>query len=141
MFCIISGAATNKEYVEDYLRSCRWQLPKKTTLVCFREGSDEIIGLNVTYVSGQNDPFWEEVTNAVIIVPWFFDIFSVIYKIYFLKAQTDEFKSHMTIAKIVRGNVDIFEKYNVDKYLGCICLSVAPAYRGLNIGQRFLEAR
>lgn len=62
-----SGAATNKNYVDDYLRSCRWQLPNKTTLVCFREGSDEIVGLNVTYVSMKNDPFWEEVSKAVDI--------------------------------------------------------------------------
>ncbi|XP_055315376.1 uncharacterized protein LOC129575577 isoform X2 [Sitodiplosis mosellana] len=110
------GAATNKKYVEDYLRSCRWKLPNKTTLVCFREGSDEIVGLNVTYVSVKNDPFWQE-------------------------AQTDEYKDHMTITRLLRANVDIFEKYKVDKYLGCICLSVAQAYRGLNIGQRLLEAR
>jgi len=114
------GAATNKNYVDDYLRACRWQLPKKTTLVCFREGSNEIVGLNVTYVSMENDPFWEEVSKA---------------------AQTDEYKEHMAISRILRANFNIFEKYKIDKYLGSICLSVAPSYRGLNIGQRFLEAR
>lgn len=40
-------------------------MPNKTTLVCFREGSDEIVGLSVTYVSVENDPFWEEVSKAV----------------------------------------------------------------------------
>lgn len=47
----------------------------------------------------------------------------------------------MAISRILRANVNVFEKYKVDKYLGCICLSVVPTYRGLNIGQRFLEAR
>lgn len=47
----------------------------------------------------------------------------------------------MKIAEICRANVNMFEKYNVDKYLGCICMSVAPQYQGLSIGQRLLEAR
>lgn len=47
----------------------------------------------------------------------------------------------MEISKIIRGNSSVFKKYGADKCLGCICLSVDPAYRGLKIGQRLLEAR
>lgn len=60
------GAATNKAYVEDYLRPCRWRLPQQVSLVCFREGSDEIIGLNVNGVSVKNEPFGEMVARAVL---------------------------------------------------------------------------
>lgn len=66
---------------------------------------------------------------------------NLFFVIFYFKAQSDEYKEHMAISRILRANVNIFEKYNVDKYLGCICLSVSPSYRGLNIGQRFLEAR
>lgn len=45
------------------------------------------------------------------------------------------------ISNILYENVNPFEKYGIDKYLSCMCLSVAPDYRGLNIGQRLLEAQ
>lgn len=139
-FLLISGAATNKTYVEDYLRSCRKQIPTKTSLVCFREDSDEIVGLNITYVTHKNDPFWKnvkELVKFIVCIP--VSVHSFIIKL--LQAQSVEYKKHMKITQICRGNVDIFEKYNVSKCLGCICLSVAPKYRGLGIGQRLLEAR
>lgn len=47
----------------------------------------------------------------------------------------------MEISKIMYAKINLFEKYGIDKYLGCMCLSVAPTYRGLNIGQRLLEAQ
>lgn len=53
--------------MEDYLRPCRWRLPQKTSLVCFREGSDEIVGLNVNCVAVKNDGFGTAVEKAVQI--------------------------------------------------------------------------
>ncbi|XP_037039526.1 uncharacterized protein LOC119076713 [Bradysia coprophila] len=115
------GAASNKAYVEDYLRPCRWRFPQKTSLVCFREGSDDIVGLNVNGVAVENDPFGEKVVNAT---------------------QTDEYRQHMAISSILYKHVESpFEKYGIDKYLSCMCLSVTTEYRGLNIGQRLLEAQ
>lgn len=58
-----------------------------------------------------------------------------------LQSQTEEYKEHLVISKIVKRNVNTFKKYNVDKYLSCNCLSVSSNYRGLNIGQRLLEAQ
>lgn len=51
--------------MEDYLRPCRLQLQSQTSLVCFREGSDEIVGLNVTYVTMENDPISDHIMKAV----------------------------------------------------------------------------
>lgn len=57
------------------------------------------------------------------------------------QAQTEEYRDHMDISKIVRGNSNVFEKYGVNKCYSCICLSVDSAYRGLKIGMRLMEAR
>lgn len=37
----------------------------KTSLVCFRENSDDIVGLNITYVTMKGDPFWAEMRELV----------------------------------------------------------------------------
>lgn len=37
--------------------------------------------------------------------------------------------------------VDIFTKYNVDKYLSAFGLSIAPKYRGRGIAKYILRAR
>lgn len=57
-----------------------------------------------------------------------------------MQGKTNEYKEHMEIFKILYSNVNSFQKYGVDKYMSCNCLSVASAYQGLNIGQRLLEA-
>lgn len=46
----------------------------------------------------------------------------------------------MKISSIMYEGIDLFKKYNLDQYLNCLCLSVSRKYRGLNIGQRLMEA-
>lgn len=55
----------NVNYVEDYVRMWRTAMEQKMTLVCFKEGSDEIIGFNITYVSSKNDTFFKHIEEAV----------------------------------------------------------------------------
>lgn len=69
----LSGASTNDVYAEDYLRSCRRQMQTKTSLVCFREDTDDIVGLNITYVATKNDPFWQEARELVRCSMYFSD--------------------------------------------------------------------
>lgn len=65
---IKTDGMNNKDYVDDYLRMWRRALQQKTSLVCFREGSDEIVGLNVLVVNTKNDAFIDEVVQQVIFV-------------------------------------------------------------------------
>lgn len=56
----------DKDYVDDYIRLWRVALVQKTTLVCFREGSDEIVGLNVLTVNTKDDTFLTEIAHQVL---------------------------------------------------------------------------
>lgn len=69
--CIFVGAATKENYVEDYLRPVRLALRGKACLVCFRERSDEIVGLNIAYRATRNDTQMPEVYKAVLVSPSF----------------------------------------------------------------------
>lgn len=56
---------SNKDYVDDYERLWHNVLKQKVSLVCFREGSDEIVGLSVLVVNTKNDTFMQEMTQQV----------------------------------------------------------------------------
>lgn len=47
----------------------------------------------------------------------------------------------MKIWEVYKEKVCIYDKYNVSIYLGSAALSVAPKYRGLNLGRKIIEAR
>lgn len=40
-------------------------MAQKTPIVCYKEGSDEIIGLNFTFVTHKDDHFVEKFQNGV----------------------------------------------------------------------------
>lgn len=56
----------DKDYVDDYKRLWRAAMNQKTTLVCFREGSDDIVGLNVLVIHTKEDTFLTEITQQVL---------------------------------------------------------------------------
>lgn len=88
----------------------------RVALICYREGSNEIAGLNMTYVACKDDKQdytckgdrWRDVLDSVL---YFSD----------------------------RSNV--FERYQVDQYLAAMGLSVTPKYRGRGIATEILRAR
>lgn len=41
-------------------------LKQKMSLVCFKNGSDEIAGISVTYVKCEGERFWDELDQKVI---------------------------------------------------------------------------
>lgn len=47
----------------------------------------------------------------------------------------------LQISSFMHEEANIFEKYDVDSYLGSFGLVVDRSYRGLGLGQRLLEAR
>ncbi|XP_062564730.1 uncharacterized protein LOC134227318 [Armigeres subalbatus] len=88
----------------------------RVALVCYREGSDEIAGLNMTFVSCKDDKKdyapkgdrWQDVFDAVM---------------YFSTKS------------------NVFERYQVDEYLSAMGLSVMPKYRGRGLATEILRAR
>lgn len=42
-------------------------MAQKTPIVCYKDGSDEIVGLNFTYVTHKDDHFVEQFQNGVSI--------------------------------------------------------------------------
>lgn len=53
----------------DYAAACRFAyrslLPQKTSLVCFRAGSDEIAGICMGYIITKGERFYEDVHDRV----------------------------------------------------------------------------
>lgn len=110
----------DEDYHTDLERMWRGCMEQKTTLVCFREGSDEIIGLNVMIFSIKSDTFMQE-----------------------LEAQSKSkgFRSVCKIMDICYERFSPYEKYNVDRYISSLGLTVERKYRGIALGTRMLQAR
>lgn len=54
-YLYFSELAEQPESVEGIREMWRELVQHRMALVCFQEGSDEIVGLNMTYVSSKND--------------------------------------------------------------------------------------
>lgn len=63
---IFTDGVFDKDFVEDFKRVRRAVLKQKCSLVCFREGSDEIIGLSVQIINTENDTFGREISKLVL---------------------------------------------------------------------------
>ena len=113
---------TDVGFIHDFQDLWRVQLAERMTLVCYKEGSDEIIGGNILYVLSKEDTVLAEAKNQSTNEAFkdMFDSFDLMYR---------------------EGNFTVWEKYGVDKYLASFGLAVAPEYRGRGIGQRLLEMR
>lgn len=95
-------------------------MSQKTTLVCFRDGSDEIIGLNILYFYLKGNTFLKDIEE---------------------QTKTKDFRDIFKIFDICYVNYSTYDKYNVDRYIGSMGLSVQKKYRGIALGTRMLEAR
>lgn len=65
---IFSGTINDADAVEDYKVMVEILLRQKVALVCFRSGSDEIVGINVNFVMLKGEHFWEEIGRIVSIL-------------------------------------------------------------------------
>lgn len=61
------GTINDADAVGDYKAMVQILLRQKLTLVCFRGDSDEIVGINVNFVSSKGEHFWEEIREIVNI--------------------------------------------------------------------------
>lgn len=44
------------------------QFKQKMTLICLKEGSNDIIAMNVNYVISKNDTFYDHLTDNVTVI-------------------------------------------------------------------------
>uniref|UniRef100_A0A1L8DAG3 N-acetyltransferase domain-containing protein n=1 Tax=Nyssomyia neivai TaxID=330878 RepID=A0A1L8DAG3_9DIPT len=90
-------------------------LNKKLSVVCFKEGSDEICGFNILEVIQKEDKPKELPDQKVL------DITKVL--------------------NFVKEKSDIFNRYGVEEYLYGVGLLIIPKYRGLGLSTEILRAR
>lgn len=62
---IVTDGASDPDHIEDYKFIWKSMIAQKTPLVCFKSGSDEIVGLNMIFVSNKDDHFMERVRKQV----------------------------------------------------------------------------
>lgn len=59
------GGSKDLQHYKDYLFAWKSIAEQKMVLVCYKEGSDEIIGANFTYVTHKDDHFVEHFSAGV----------------------------------------------------------------------------
>lgn len=53
------------EAVQDFIKYWKPILKQNVVLACYRHGSDEIVGLNMNYVTLKDEHFWEQLMPQV----------------------------------------------------------------------------
>lgn len=61
----MKGAANDDHFDEDYIRIWSTIIEQKVPLVCYKAGSDEIIGVNMNFVMSKGDHFIEKFAKTV----------------------------------------------------------------------------
>lgn len=105
------------ESIEENKKLWRAILEQRVVLACFKEGSDEIIGLNFLYVIKENE---KGLTHPGKSYPWT-QVYGTLYHIL--------------------NQIDLFNHYKVDKCMTAFGLSILPKYRGHGIAFQMLKAR
>lgn len=62
---VFPDGSKDKDHIADYSFAWRSILPQKSVLACFREGSDELVGVNMNYVHTKADNFIQDVYDTV----------------------------------------------------------------------------
>ncbi|XP_052868047.1 uncharacterized protein LOC128274003 [Anopheles cruzii] len=109
--------ASDPAAVEEFSALWRMVLLQRCAVVCLREDSDEIVGVNMLHVASRNDSN----ANARIRSPA-------------MKTMVD-----CTLYMTEKGN--LFERYPVECFLSAWGLSVHPRYRGLGLAKEILYTR
>ncbi|XP_062533696.1 uncharacterized protein LOC134202697 [Armigeres subalbatus] len=102
--------------MEEIVQLWKDMLSERLSLVCFREGSDEIVGVNVLGVASKS------IENK-----W--------------KFKSDVFQTIIDAVGYVSQKANVFAHYGVDHYLNSMGLSVDRSYRLRGIATEMLRAR
>uniref|UniRef100_A0A182W3I9 N-acetyltransferase domain-containing protein n=1 Tax=Anopheles minimus TaxID=112268 RepID=A0A182W3I9_9DIPT len=90
----------------------------KMTIVCYKEGSKELVGANLLSVKCADDKM---------------DISGLI--------KSESMQKLVAVNEYMTDTVNLFERYGVDRYLTAYGLSVNNRYRGRGIATEILKAR
>ncbi|XP_053681713.1 uncharacterized protein LOC128732481 [Sabethes cyaneus] len=115
--CSSVGLDKDPVALEEFSQMWQTIAKQRVAIVCFREGSDEIVGLNMLTVVSRSESSKQLKFESVGL-------------------QT-VYDSYVGMLK----QADLFEKYGVEHYLSAWGLSVAPKYRGRGIATELLRAR
>ncbi|KAJ6650023.1 Phosphatase Herzog, partial [Pseudolycoriella hygida] len=116
----VLNGCDDEQHISDYCIGWRSSLAQKTVVVCFKEDSDEIVGVNFNFVQSKEDNFFEKYKDSC-------------------SSEITEILSD--IISIPYTNFDPFTHYGVTEFLASFGLSVDKKYRGRGIGAHFLNAR
>ncbi|EDS42755.1 conserved hypothetical protein [Culex quinquefasciatus] len=114
--CSSVGLYRDPDALDEFAEMWRTVAAQKVAVVCFRAGSDEIVGLNMLTVVSQ--------ANA---------------KEYKFKSVGMQTMYDAYVGMLKQAN--LFEKYAVEDYLSAWGLSVSPRFRGRGIATELLRAR
>ncbi|XP_055523113.1 uncharacterized protein LOC129717276 [Wyeomyia smithii] len=105
-----------EESVAEVKNFWRWCLDRKMTIVCYKEGSREIIGTNLLHVKGS-------------------------HKSLDLVMKSDRIKDIFATHEYITDQYDVLKQYDVEYYLAAYGLAINQRYRGRGIATEMLKAR
>ncbi|XP_062554727.1 uncharacterized protein LOC134219856 [Armigeres subalbatus] len=95
----------------------RWCMEQRLTIVCYKDGSNEIVAANLLHMEQRDDKGnWDIFQSSII---------------------RDAVKTHLYMTK----EFNVFEHYNVERYLTAYGLAISHRYRGRGIAVEMLKAR
>ncbi|XP_055627382.1 uncharacterized protein LOC129769278 isoform X2 [Toxorhynchites rutilus septentrionalis] len=110
------GLSGDCRAMSEFVDIWKWCFGQKMTLVCYKEGSDEIVGANLLYVRTSDEEEGRQFQSTVVQ-----DIMATI------EYTTQQF--------------NLFEHYKVDHYLKSSGLAISRRYRGRGIATEVLKTR
>ncbi|KAJ6643873.1 hypothetical protein Bhyg_08838 [Pseudolycoriella hygida] len=117
-FCVARNVTNDEKSIADLTRIWRELIyNEKMTIACFKEGCDDIIGMNVLFIETEKiDENW--------------DIF-----------VSENIRDMDAVCLYMLEQFNVCKHYQVDRHLACYGLSVSPAYRNRGIARKLLETR
>lgn len=118
-----------KDIIKSFVRTWRSIINQKTVLVCFRKGSDEIVGITMNYIVRKYD---------------YLRLYLSFYRLRPLAVDPEvvlKWNNMNDINQSIYKNFNEFKHYGVNEYLTSAGLAVAWKYRGRGIGAKLLKTR
>jgi len=132
--CITKKLSDDEKVANEMKALIMGILKRKLSLACFREGSDDLVGVNVMSVAYKDDT-----TGYAMVI----DTATMSYKVSsaFPQIQSKPLLEIFELVSYVREKSDLFNTYKVDKYMTEYGQCVHPDYRQRGIATEILKAR
>lgn len=112
------GVPTDADAMEDQREFWRSCFNQKVTVVCYKDGSDEIVGANLLQVKMIDDERRD------------------------YKVRSQSSRDIMEIHRyMMNERCNVFQYHRVDRYLNAVGLAINRRYRGIGIATEMLRAR